>query len=348
MTQFLPPESNAGLTLEVKVRALREPGSYPEAPAAVEAHETHMSWVFLTEHHAYKLKKPVRYDFLDFSTLAKRRVDCEAEVQLNRRLAPDVYLGIVALTVDAHGRLSLDGPGQPIEWLVKMRRLPAEHMLDARIRAGHLANAELQQLALRLADFYRLCSPVPIAVSTYRDRFAEAIELNQRVLTHPEFKLPNSSIAVAYAAQINFLKNDTTLLDARVAHNRIIEGHGDLRPEHICLEPKPVIIDCLEFNREFRIVDPADELAFLALECAYLGAPDAGELLASTCLAAMGDQPPIRLMSFYKLFRAMMRARLAIGHVQELEPEYWTKWRHSAQTYLALAETHAHALLAQG
>ena len=348
MAQTPQQDGNSGYGLVAKVRALRDPDTYPEVPRAIEARETHMSWVFLTEHHAYKLKKPVRYDFLDFSTLEKRRADCEAEVRLNRRFAPDVYLGIVALTADARGTLRLDGDGEAIEWLVKMRRLPDEHMLDQRIRAGRLDNAEIRRVALRLADFYRQCAPVKSDAGAHRARFAAAIELNRRELARPEFNLPAATIAATHAAQVSFLAHDTALLDARVAAGRIVEGHGDLRPEHVCLEPEPAIIDCLEFNREFRILDPADELAFFAMECAYLGAPDAGELLASTCLAAMGDSPPARLVTFYKLFRAMMRVRLAIWHVRELEPKDWPKWQRSAQNYLALADTYARDLAARG
>lgn len=340
-------DGNIDFGLEAKVRALCDPATYSEAPRAIEARETHMSWVFLTERHAYKLKKPVCYDFLDFSTLAKRRADCEEEVRLNARLAPHVYLGIVALTVDARGTLRLDQDGEAVEWLVKMRRLPAEHMLDARIRAGQLDDAGLRRVALRLADFYRQCTPATSDAGAYRGRFAEAIELNRRELTRPEFGLPAATIAAAHAALTDFLAYDAPLLDARVSAGRIVEGHGDLRPEHICLEPEAAIIDCLEFNREFRIVDPADELAFLTVECAYLGAPEVGEQLANTCLAAMGDAPPARLVTFSKLFRATMRARLAIWHVQELKPEAWPRWRRSAQAYLALAAGYTHQLAAR-
>lgn len=334
-------------TLADKVRVLRDPATYPEAPRAVEARETHMSWVFLTERHAYKLKKPVRYDFLDFSTLARRRADCEEEVRLNRRLAPDVYLGTVALTADARGTLRLGGDGEVVEWLVHMRRLPAEHMLDARIRAGRLDEAELRRVALRLADFYRNCAPVAFGAGDYRTRFADAIEFNRRELSRPGHQLPGEMIAAAHAALAGCLERDAALFEARVSAGRIVEGHGDLRPEHVCLAPDPVVIDCLEFNRALRIVDPAEELAFLAMECAYLGASEAGEQLARTCLAAMGDAPPARLVTFYKLFRATMRARLAIWHVHELEPKDWPKWRQSAQAYLALAATYARDLAAR-
>jgi len=347
MAQTPPSPGNSGYGLDAKVRALRDPDTYPDQARVIEARETHMSWVFLTERHAYKLKKPVRYDFLDFSTLDKRHADCETEVRLNRRFAPDVYLGVVPLTVDAHGTMQVSGEGEVVEWLVKMRRLPTEHMLDACIRAGHLEPAALRRAAQRLAEIYRQCEPVPFDAGTYRARFAAAIEFNRHELARPEFNLPAARIDATHAALTGFLEQDHALLEARVAAGRVIEGHGDLRPEHVCLEPEPVIIDCLEFNREFRVVDPADELAFLAMECAALGAPAAGDLLASTCLAAMHDHVPERLVTFYKLFRATLRARLAIAHVHELEPRDWPKWQHHAQIYLALAETYARALVAR-
>jgi aminoglycoside phosphotransferase family enzyme len=348
MAQTLQLDGNGDYGLDAKVRALRDVATYPEAPRAVEARETHMSWVFLTDDHAYKLKKPVRYDFLDFSTLEKRRVDCEEEVRLNRRLAPEVYLGTVALTIDENGVIRLGGDGNPIEWLVKMRRLPEMHMLDRRIRRGNIASAEMRRVALRLADFYRHCAPIRIDAPGYCRRFADAIELNRRELSRPEFDLPAAIVANAYAAQFTFLARERALLEARVAAGRIVEGHGDLRPEHICLAPEPVVIDCLEFSYELRTVDPADELAFLAMECAYLGAPGPGELLASTCLAAIGDAPPPALVAFYKLFRATMRARLAIWHVHELVRDDWPKWQQSARAYLALADEYARTLSASG
>lgn len=346
MTQTLT--HNGDHVLEAKVRVLRDVASYPEAPRVVEARETHMSWVFLTDNYAYKLKKPVRYAFLDFSTLEKRRLDCEEEVRLNRRLAPDVYLGTVPLTIDEGGTLRLERPGRPVEWLVKMRRLTDADMLDRRIRRGNISNRELREVASRLALFYRACPPVDMDIAAYRQRFIDAIELNHRELSRREFELPAASVASAYATLHTFLTREGALLEERVTAGRIVEGHGDLRPEHICLAPDPVVIDCLEFSRALRTIDPADELAFLAMECACLGAPDAGELLATTCLAAIGDAPPPRLVTFYRLFRATMRARLAIWHVHELVRDDWPKWQQSARNYLALADRYARDLIVSG
>ena len=326
------------IALEAKVGLLRRPDAYPDAPGRVDVVETHMSWVFLTDRYAYKMKKPVRYDFLDFSTLALRRRDCEEEVRLNRRFAPDVYLGTVPLTVDASGNLRLGGAGEEIEWLVRMRRLPAERMLDNMIRQRSVQDTDVGNVAMLLARFYQGCSPVELSGEQYRAGFTNAMEFNLRELSVPEYALPQRLIEQLHAAQRSFISREAGLFDARVEAGKIVEGHGDLRPEHICLTPEPVIIDCLEFNRRLRIVDPADELAFLAMECERLGAPLVGDWLFQTYVQVTHDQPAARLVYFYKMFRACLRARFAIGHVRELEKQDWPKWQHSAGEYLHLAE----------
>jgi aminoglycoside phosphotransferase family enzyme len=326
--------------LETKVALLRQPDTYPDKPDHVEAVETHMSWVFLTDRYAYKLKKPVHYDMLDFSTLALRQQDCEEEVRLNRRLAPDVYLGTVPLTVDSSGAMQLGADGEVIEWLVKMRRLPSECMLDQAIQHDKVDEADIHNVALKLSRFFRECSPVELPSEQYRAEFEKNIELNRRELLTPDYELPQDVIRKIHDDQIDFLRRESGLLDSRAAAKKIVEGHGDLRPEHICLEPDPVIIDCLEFYRPFRITDPADELSFLAMECDRLGAPFIGKELFRTYENVTHDQPPSRLQNFYKAYRACLRARLAIWHTRELEKQDWPKWQDRAREYLLLAETY--------
>ena len=329
------------LALEARVAVLRDPESYPEKPVRVDAVETHMSWVFLTDRYAYKLKKPVRYDFLDFSTLALRRHNCEEEVRLNRRLAPDVYLGTLPLMVDASGCMRLGGEGKPVEWLVRMRRLPAARMLDALIRQHALQEADVDNLALLLAEFYRACPPVALGAEEYRAGLRAAIELNRAELSPPAYDLPRDLIETVHDAQADFLCRHAALIDARVAAGKIVEGHGDLRPEHICLLAPPVVIDCLEFSRRLRLVDPVDELAFLAMECERLEAPRVGERLLHTYAQVTHDQPAAALVSFYKSFRAGLRARFAIAHLRELDASEWPKWRQSAGDYLRLSGRYA-------
>lgn len=331
------------VSLESKLAFLRQPDSYPQPGARVETVETHMSWVFLTNSHAYKLKKPVRYGLLDFSTVEARRFYCEEEVRLNRRLAPDVYLATVALVVNAQGHLELDRQGTVVDWLVQMRRLPACRMLDALIQAGAASERQMQRVAALLADFYRSCAPVDITRDEYRRRFAREIQLNGTALGHPRYRLPAESIAPVCAMQVAWLQQRAALLDARVTQRRIVEGHGDLRAEHVCLEDEPVIIDCLEFSRDLRIADAADELAFLALECERLGAPALGDALLRGYGALSGDLPPAALTHFYQSVRACTRARIAISHLDEDRFRYSAKWQRRALDYLELAARHARA-----
>ena len=238
-----------------------------------------MSWVFLTDTHAYKLKKPVRYAYLDFSTIEARRLDCEQELLLNRRLAADVYLGVIPLVLGAEGRLGVGGAGEVVDWLVQMRRLPAQRMLDYLIRNGTVEPAEISRLARRLARFYAHGRLKPSRPRRIGSTWPSAIEANLRELTSPEFGLDKDLPERLARFQLGFLETHAELFDSRVRQGRIVEGHGDLRPEHVCLLPEPVVIDCLEFNREYRILDPADELGYLALECERLHAPQVGRWL---------------------------------------------------------------------
>ncbi|HWR77674.1 MAG TPA: hypothetical protein VN283_10760 [Thiobacillus sp.] len=331
----------AAATLEAKVGFLAQTDAYPEAPSRVETVETHMSWVFLTDTHAYKLKKPVRYDYLDFSTAEARRLDCEQEVRLNRRLAADVYLGVIPLVLGAEGRLSLGGAGETVDWLVQMRRLPAERMLDHLIRSGAVEQAEISRLARRLARFYAAVPADAITPEAYRHSLAGRIEDNLHALSSPEFGLPQAVPAGLARFQLSFLQSHAGLFDRRVRQGRIVEGHGDLRPEHVCLLPEPVVIDCLEFNREFRILDPADELGYLALECERLHAPEVGRWLLESYSEASGDAPPVALLHFYQSCRATLRAKLAIWHLRDDGRHPPGKWIATARDYLELAQRHA-------
>ncbi|MGK7908482.1 MAG: hypothetical protein AB4040_14840 [Synechococcus sp.] len=331
---------NSDSATEHKVRFLSQPTNYADRPQTVEAIETHMSWVFLTDHFAYKLKKPVRYEFLDFSTVEARLRDCEAELRLNRRLAPDVYLDIVPLALDEHDSLTLTDTGRTVDWLVKMRRLPWQCMLDWGIQHQTVQKEEVRDIARFLARFYQQLPPVALSTSAYRDRLRQDVNATSNVLLDPAYDLPEDRVRAIAAGQLAFLDGQSEQLDRRVQLGRIIEGHGDLRPEHICLKPQPTIIDCLEFKREFRILDPVDELAFLALECERLGAAWIGPLVMDTYSSTTGDRPPILLVEFYKSYRAYLRAKIAIWHTREPGKGDTKTWFDLAVRYLDLAEQH--------
>jgi aminoglycoside phosphotransferase family enzyme len=335
-------ESSLDVPLSTKLSFLSQPGSYPGHVQRVEMVETHMSCVFLTEAYAYKLKKPVRFEFLDFSTLELRRRDCEDELRLNRRLAPDVYLGLSALTLASGGGLALDGAGQPVEWLVKMRRLPQTRMLDFMIPAGTLRSGQIQEVAALLAKFYAAAAPIPTDPAAYRRRFEEDIRANRREMIL--YGLSDEVVDRVATAQLAFLERERELVESRARERRIIDAHGDLRPEHIHIGPPPCIIDCLEFNADFRRLDPVDEICFLTMECERLGAAFIGENVLAAYAAATNDRPVDRLVIFYKCFRACLRAKIVIWHLRDPDVLDPGKWRRLAQIYLRMAEAYARQL----
>jgi aminoglycoside phosphotransferase family enzyme len=342
------PEQPALPSLTDKIAFLKQPGNYPEPTSRVDAVETHMSWVFLTDAFAYKLKKPVRYDYLDFSSPEARRLDCEEELRLNRRLAESVYLTVVPLLLDPDGHLSLGRQGQPVDWLVKMRRLPAERMLDTLIRRRAVTEEEVRGLARRLSAFYAGAVPEPVSAEQYRQRLTGQIAANLRELGRREFGLPADRLARIAQAQSAFVQQQAAILDGRVARGCIVEGHGDLRPEHVCLLAEPVVIDCLEFKRDFRIADPLDELGHLLLECEQLGMPEIRPWLLMAYAEASGDHWPAPLLYFYQSCRASLRAKLAIWHLRDDGRHPPEKWIRTTHEYLDLAERYIEQAGAQG
>ena len=296
-----------------------------------------MSWVFLTDEHAYKLKKPLRYDRCDFSTPDLRRTNCDEEVRLNRRLAADVYLGVSAITRESNGRLALNGRGTPIDWVVRMRRLRAEHMLDAIITSRRTAieEADIRASARHLAQFYLTAPPDPISGPAYRKLLEDGTRDDMQELLRPRYGLPGDRIEALARGQIALLEQRASLFDRRVQADHIVEGHGDLRPEHVCVRPRPAIIDCLEFAKDLRVVDPVDELTFLALECEHLGEPRVGMWFLDAYRHATGDEPPALLQDFYRVYRALRRAKIAACHLNDPTVRDQERFAARARDYLA-------------
>ena len=332
------------VNLEAKVAFLTTPDAYSDPTTRVRVVETHKSWVFLTDRFVHKLKKPIRYDSVDFRPLETRRVNCWEEVRLNRRLAGDVYIGAVPLTVESNGKLAINGAGRPVDWLVKMQRLPADLMLDRRILEGTLQPNDVERVATKLARFYQSALAVARDGARYRGWLFEDIGINQRDLATPVPGLLADEARFVHTAQLGFLDREPELFDRRFEAGRIVEGHGDLRPEHICLERDPVIFDCLEFDRRLRTLDAADELAFLSMQCDRLGAPFVGVILFDTYTTITGDAPPERLINFYKSYRAAVWARLAVWRALELAPDARGKWIGRANEYLQLARSYTGSL----
>lgn len=326
---------------EAIVQWLSRPEHWPQAPAGVEVKQTHISVVFLGDELVYKLKKPVKFDFLDFSSVEARHAACQAEVRLNRRMAPDVYLGVASITRGQHGSYQFDGPGEPVEWLVTMRRLPLERSLDRLLRSGQLTSAELERLALWLAEYYHRLPPLSVDATGYCDVLARHIAGNRAALLEARRPLPSATVKRVHAAQLRLVHLQTELLHERAEAGRIVDGHGDLRPEHVVLETPPLAFDCIEFNAEYRQVDVLDELGFLAMECDALAAPHVGQRVLQAYQQASGDAPPAPLLSFYKSYRACVRAKVAALREEQLPPaSAEARAPRAAERYLQLADAY--------
>ena len=327
-------------SLERKLAFLRDYRAYGNAVIPIVAHETHMSWVFLAGDRAYKLKKPVRLSYLDFSTLKKREEACQAELSLNRRLAPHVYLNVVPLRLSAAG-ISFGPTGDIIDWLVVMRRLDKESMLDDLIGRRLLSTSQLNLLTHLLAEFYRRAPKVRMTPRRWMARWRRALESNRTVLFNSRFTLSKAQLFRIDRSLCRFLDRRKAALAARVRSGAIVEGHGDLRPEHISMGAELAIIDCLEFNREFRITDPLDEIAYLSVECERLGYYQIGRQLETSLIRQLRIGNAEELLAFFRCYRAALKARLMLAHLLEPHPRTPEKWLPLANTYLRIADKEA-------
>jgi len=330
--------------IETQLKFLQTPEAFSEFGQHLACIETHMSWVFLAGEQVFKLKKPVRFPFLDFTTLQAREFYCREEVRLNARLAPGVYLGLVALqwcdgafelVPEARLHLSANAAGETVDWLVWMQRLPSDQMLDQMIATERVTPRHIDALIHVLGAFFRTAPAVDVSPNDYLARFQLAQASTREVLLRPQFQLRDAALAIDRLGSA--LSQGADLLRNRVSRQRVLDGHGDLRPEHVCLRQPPVVIDCLEFNPQLRQVDPFDEIAYLSLECDMAGAPWIGERLLSGCAAILGERPAPALMQLYTAHRAMLRARLAMAHLLDSQPRTPQKWPPLAARYIARA-----------
>ncbi|MGZ5130428.1 MAG: hypothetical protein ACXWCO_04805 [Caldimonas sp.] len=326
--------------LEAKLRYLQSTLEPAGAGEPVQRVETHLSWVLLGGERALKLKKPVRTPLLDFTTVQARERNAREELRLNRRLAPHIYLGLLALQWD-DGVFSLvpeealPAPGRTVDWIVAMQRLPADRMLDRVIARGELRPRDVDALLVVLEPFYRQARRPAIDEDEYLRRLRDEIAASRRVLALPRFDLPQIPGLLDRMDRALAKHEDT--LRARVRERRIVEGHGDLRPEHVCLIEPPVVIDALEFDARLREIDPFDELSFLGLECAMVGDAAIGPQLLKRCADALDDHPPAALLRLYTAQRALLRARLSVAHLLDGEVRMPQKWLPQAVRYLQQA-----------
>lgn len=286
--------------------------AWPGNRGRVECRETHASRVYLVGDHVYKVKKPVNFGFLDFSTLEKRIHFCAEEVRLNDRFAPGTYRGVGELRLAA-GRVRLGGPGKCVEVAVIMRRLPRARMLERLIERGASGlPAALERVGERIAHLHRtspvVTGPATAAGNQVRDNWEENFRQ-----TEPFIPALLSARAETFARRYvsDFFSENGRLLVDRAKAGFVRDGHGDLHSAHICLTRPIRIFDCIEFNPRFRIADTTADLSFLLMDLEFLGRRDlAAALLAGYRKGDGPDPGPRRLVTFYKVYRAWVRGKV--------------------------------------
>jgi aminoglycoside phosphotransferase family enzyme/predicted kinase len=327
---------------------LARPDCYPHHPAQVEIVQTHISAVFLAGDVVYKLKKPVRFSFLDYSTLALRQHYCQEEVRLNRRLAPTVYLGVVPIffTGDIYKveGVSLSDT-KVVDYLVKMRRLPEERRLDSLVAADRVTKEGIHTLAKRLVQFHQTASTEQAALygacdSIWRaiaDNFQETAPFVGQTLSAKQYDL------IRDFSQ-RFFAEHQELFRTRSLQGRVCEGHGDLRCEHVYfLDEGVTVVDCIEFSPRLRTCDVASELAFLTMDLELQGAPALAAELAHTYAVQLEDTDFLGLLPFYQCYRAYVRGKVESlkSREPEISPAGQERAREQARRAFRLATRYA-------
>lgn len=304
----------------------------------VELRETHLSWVLLTPDRAVKLRKPVHHAFVDQSTPAQRRGLSEAEARINTALAPGLVLGVRAV-VPMNTSFVLAPPDTPgaIDWVVEMRRFDEERTMAALLARDALAPEQVTTLATRLAAFHRGATPVHVTSPVARVH-AMCHRNTEELLPLVDGVVPATEVLAAERFAAAFVVGHRDVLAARAAAGHVVDGHGDLRAEHVVFEDDGVlVVDRLEFDRDLRTVDAADDLAFLVMDLLSLGGVDAAERLVSAYREAGGDPGDDALIAFFGVYRALVRAKVALLRVRELDGDANAAVLERARSLLALA-----------
>lgn len=289
-----------------------DPHTYPEPTKTVQHLQTHISHIFLTEQYVYKIKKPVDFGFLDFTTLEKRHFYCLEELRLNRRLSPDIYLEVIALRDDGSGTLSFGGEGQILEYAVKMVRMPEERMMSRLLDLDQVSLADIDAIADKVACFHadaatgngiKLFGTVEAVRANWLENLRQTTPYIGRTLSQQDLQLIGE-----WALQM--LEQDVLLFRQRVQGGFIRECDGDLHSENICLDGQVHIFDCIEFNEKFRYSDTAADVAFLAMDLENHGRHDLAKRFVDRYSEVSGDTGLRQIVPIYLVNRAFIRGKV--------------------------------------
>ena len=327
------------------VQFFSDPRHYPHPVETILHRETHVSHVFLAGPFAYKLKKPVCFPFLNAATLARRKRFCHLELTLNRRLAPTMYLGMVPVVETADG-LQLDGDGRIIEWVVKMQRLPEDRMLDQLIATRRIRRREMAQIADRLVAFFREAPRGPRIA-----RYGTPAQVARLVLGNLQECRPFVGTLVSAAdyrlleaAFRQHLALYEPVLARRFRQRRIIDGHGDLRCENICVTNPVQIFDCVEFQPAFRCGDVANDFSFLVMDLEFRGRGDLADLIVDRYRRGLRDATSDLVLPLYQCHRSLVRGKVrGLAWQQHPTTAEGRRIRELARRHFVLAIRYARA-----
>jgi len=329
--------------LEALVKALSNPKAYPHNPKSVELVQTQISFVFLAGDYVYKVKKPVNFGFLDFTTLEKRRFYCDQEVVLNRRLCPNIYVGVVSITKKGKS-LTVEGKGKEVEYAVKMRSLPYQRMMDTMLQSDQVTPQMVEMVAKRLTEFHRKAEiseelanigGLDTVTKNAEENFAQVSSYVNQTITKKQYeRIENYTHS--------FLKKNAALFAKRVKEGRIRDCHGDLHAAHICFIDGLCIFDCIEFNDRFRYIDVASEVAFLAMDLDFHRRPELSQHFAAAYVKASGDKELLQLLDFYKCYRAYVRGKVESFQLDDphISKDQKAEKLAVARRYFELAESY--------
>ncbi len=333
------------MTLPQFIEAMKKPEFYPHKPAEVEFIQTHISCVFIAGDFVYKVKKPLKFDFLDFTTLAQRKFFCEEELQLNKRLAPGTYLDVVAISRTVQGDVTLDEGVEIIDYAVRMKKLPPDRMLKTLLARGTADAKTMDALAEKIALFHRNArtgnsiddmGKIENIRHNNEENFTETADFIDVTIPECQYRFISDYVN-------KFLLKNKTCFEKRITDHRIRDCHGDLHLDHICMNEEITIFDCIEFNERFRWGDVAEDVAFLTMDIDFNGWPDHAESFIQSYVKYSRDSGLLKLLNFYRCYYAYVRGKVTSFRLLQkgMNADEQLEITETAKRYFDLAYTYA-------
>jgi len=294
--------------MERIIEAFMDPGLYNHEVKDVKLLQTHISYVFLTGKYAYKIKKPVNFGFVDFSTLEKRKQFCEKELAVNRRLCGKVYIKVLPVT-DDNGKIAIDGGGKVVEYVLKMLELPQERIMSRMLEKGQVTEKHVREIAKIVSGFHKSESipeiskygSVKAVKELWDENFRQTAEFVGTTIKEEKYAFIKNAIG-------RFIENNQQLFEKRIRNGKIKDCHGDLHAGNIFISDKIYIFDAVEFNESFRCSDTLADIAFFLMELEFKGRKDLADAFLDEY--AKIDEEEKKLLDFYKCYRAYVRGKV--------------------------------------